>query len=43
MYLHVIRLLKTNTYTTVLISQIHMQMRAEIQALEHSPLQKRQL
>ena len=39
MYLHAIRLLKKkNTYDPVLIFQ--MQMRAEIQALEDSPLKK---
>ena len=41
MYLHAIRLLKINTYDAVLISQIQMQMRAEIQALEGSPLKKK--
>lgn len=41
MYLHAIRLLKINTYDTVLISQIQTQMRAEIQDLEDSPLKKK--
>lgn len=42
-YLHAIRLLKINTYNTVLISQIQMQMKAESQSLEYSPLKKGQL
>lgn len=40
-YLHAIRLLKINPYDAVLTSQIQTQMRAEIQALEDSPLKKK--
>lgn len=43
MYLHALRLLKINTYHTVLVSPIQMQMQAEIQPLEYSPPLKRQL